>query len=148
MSSRPNQNEQKDGHTSTARGVTLVQTPMRGGVLQHLGHAEDDVGVQAALVGVHALAVVPEEVSGGRAVAVGQRRDQVERLTAAHPQRPVGSLRTQTERSESEPGGWSRGGSGGLMNESYSHHVSVDSTSRRGEASQRGYLCWCDGAFP
>lgn len=32
---------------------------------RHLSDAEDDVGVLAALVGVHALPVVPEQISTG-----------------------------------------------------------------------------------
>lgn len=33
--------------------------------VEHLCHAEDDVGVLAALVGVYALPVVPEQISTG-----------------------------------------------------------------------------------
>lgn len=62
---------------------------------QHLRDVEDDVGVLVVLVGVDALSVVPEQISTGRAI-VGESRDQMKRLTAAHPQRQVGRLNKQT----------------------------------------------------
>lgn len=68
-------------------------TALREG--QHLRHAEDDVGVLAALVGVYALPVVPEQVSAGRTI-IGESREQVEGLPAADPQGQVGRLDTAT----------------------------------------------------
>lgn len=62
---------------------------------QHLRDVEDDVGVLVVLVGVDALSVVPEQISTGRAI-VGESRDQMKRLAAAHPQRQVGRLNKQT----------------------------------------------------
>lgn len=58
---------------------------------EHLRHTEEDVGVLAALIGVDALPVVPEQISTGRAL-IGEGRDQVEGLPTADPQGQVGCL--------------------------------------------------------
>lgn len=59
--------------------------------IEHLSDIKDDVGVLVALVGVHALPVVPEQIARGRTV-LGESRDEVEGLAAADPQGQVGRL--------------------------------------------------------
>lgn len=92
-----------------AGGEPYPEEPRSG---EHLRHAEGDGGVLAALVGVQALAVVPEQVPAGPAV-IGESREQVEGLPAARPQGQVGRLDSSgpglKERWGKEGGGRGRG---------------------------------------